>query len=461
MSEQERYNEYCLVDSILRYLVELEERIPYPIDSIPILESPDVPKDYAMQYLRAIERISFYGDVEFDVWMPQEMIDWIRTCAPPILLDGDKSFIVVDAKAYNLLNDLHKILIYFAVNKRRLVFPDPIEIPDRLRSKNFNKYLDTYFQEIEPGKYILTDVGIDVKWEIQRVLEHAVFFKRDPVEEVKNFYRTWKGDPFNLVEPEWSEGESLARPEPIQVYLAEKERKREILDFLTRIHNFNDFNNVGNFKKAAYIYGFSSEEELDNYILRNYFGNDPEKYTNWKDKVLDIRKYLRFFYNFYSSENTFKERFIRIYSKFLLSVYTLFHDNEHSVSEIDTNLLPPLALRILRFVPVSSNRDKKIAEYIDNLNNKKSIRQDFFENHVIPLIRRFFNNSGALNEIIRQVLEIFNNIEIQYDIKSCDFNFKLGGDIFDFEAERLCPLSFLSVLAANEFRIIRMNPLLA
>ncbi|MHA1334574.1 MAG: hypothetical protein ACTSPW_02375, partial [Promethearchaeota archaeon] len=38
---------------------------------------------------------------------------------------------------------------------------------------------------------------------------------------------------------------------------------------------------------------------------------------------------------------------------------------------------------------------------------------------------------------------------------------KLGGDIFDFEAERLCPLSFLSVLAANEFRIIRMNPLLA
>ncbi|MGQ4876826.1 MAG: hypothetical protein ACP6IY_22395, partial [Promethearchaeia archaeon] len=184
-------------------------------------------------------------------------------------------------------------------------------------------------------------------------------------------------------------------------------------------------------------------------------------YADWKDKVSDIRKNLRFFYNFYSSENTFKERFIRIYSKFLLSVYTLFHDNEHSVSEIDTNLLPPLALRILRFVPVSSNRDKKIAEYIDNLNNKKSNRQEFFENYVIPLIRRFFNNSGALNEITRQVLEIFNNIEIQYDIKSCDFNFKLDGDIFDFEAERLCPLSFLSVLAANEFRIICMNPLLA
>ncbi|MHA1282481.1 MAG: hypothetical protein ACTSQP_08215 [Promethearchaeota archaeon] len=182
-----------ITSSILNYLIRLEVGRWYEINSIPIIDPTKYPKEEVIVYLKLIEKVLDYEYGENDPPISEEIMREIETAGLAIYVDENNDrFIITMSEVFQSLSDLHRILVYMDLYQSKHLTgfedPPPVPIPERLKTENFNKYLDVYIYEEEPGLYDYTALGLDEIVELNKILANIRLYCKNPTRILRNLY---------------------------------------------------------------------------------------------------------------------------------------------------------------------------------------------------------------------------------------------------------------------------------
>ncbi len=183
MEIKEERDDITIVYSLLSFLGRLEEGIEYEYNYI---KNKVASGENTSVYIGMLELVrSDESSSVFNNYMDA----LIRNSCPTIQFVDKTKFKVVYSKIFRYLSPVHRVLEYLGVHKPKKEVYEPIEIPDRLRTKEFFDYVDNYyyFDERNNG-WDLTDEGLAEKGKVDDAIYKVTFHGKDIDEVFTKFY---------------------------------------------------------------------------------------------------------------------------------------------------------------------------------------------------------------------------------------------------------------------------------